>query len=71
MAYANASHTADFGLAGRFNAIKNTLIERAARYRVYRETQAELENLSNRELNDLGLSRAGIKAVALEAAYGN
>ncbi|MEM5476828.1 DUF1127 domain-containing protein [Pacificibacter sp. AS14] len=71
MAYANASHTADFGLAGRFNAIKNSLAERVARYRVFRETVKELENLSSRELNDLGLSRSGIKSIALEAAYGN
>lgn len=71
MTYANASHTADLGLVGRLNAIKSTLVERAARYRVYRETQVELESLSNRELNDLGLSRSGIKAVAFEAAYGN
>jgi uncharacterized protein YjiS (DUF1127 family) len=71
MAYANATHTADFGLAGRFTAIKNSLVERVARNRVFRETQAELQSLSNRELNDLGLSRSGIKAIALEAAYGN
>lgn len=71
MAYANASHTSDYGLVGRFTAIKNSLVERAARYRVFRETQAELESLSNYELNDLGLSRSGIKSIALEAAYGN
>lgn len=71
MAYANATHTADFGFAGRFNAIKKSVAERMARYRVYRETQAELEGLSDRDLADLGLSRAGIKAIALEAAYGH
>jgi uncharacterized protein YjiS (DUF1127 family) len=71
MAYANATHTADLGLAGRFNAIKNSIAEGIARFRVYRETQAELESLSDRDLNDLGLSRSGIKAIALEAAYGN
>jgi uncharacterized protein YjiS (DUF1127 family) len=70
MAYANATHTADFGLAGRFNAVKTSLVERVARYRVYRETLVELEGLSDRDLNDLGLSRAGIKSIALDAAYG-
>ena len=70
MAYANATQTADFGLAGRFNSIKKSLAESVARYRVYRETEAELSNLSDRDLADLGLSRSGIKAVALEAAYG-
>jgi uncharacterized protein YjiS (DUF1127 family) len=71
MAYVNASHTVGFDLAGRIATLKNSLVESLSRYRVYRETLAELEGLSNRDLNDLGLSRAGIKAVALEAAYGN
>lgn len=71
MAYVNASHTAGFDLAGRFATLKNSLVERVARYRVYRETLVELEGLSNRDLNDLGLSRSGIKSIALEAAYGN
>jgi uncharacterized protein YjiS (DUF1127 family) len=38
---------------------------------VYTTTLNELENLSNRDLADLGLARSGIKAVALQAAYGN
>lgn len=41
-----------------------------AQYRSYRHTLAELEALSNRELSDLGLSRASIRDVAREAAYG-
>lgn len=41
-----------------------------AKWRLYRKTFNELQSLSNRDLNDLGLSRAGIRAVALEAAYG-
>lgn len=44
--------------------------ERFARYRVYRETHNELNQLTDRELADLGLSRATIPAVAHEAAYG-
>ena len=39
--------------------------------KVYTTTLNELENLSNRDLADLGLARSGIKAVALQAAYGN
>jgi uncharacterized protein YjiS (DUF1127 family) len=36
--------------------------------RLYNETYAELEVLSDRELNDIGISRFEIPAVAREAA---
>lgn len=48
----------------------NTLAERVARYRVYRDTVVELTKLSDRELADLGLARQNLRAVAFEAAYG-
>jgi len=41
---------------------------RLARHRKYRQTVAELAALSERELSDLGLSRADIRRVAREAA---
>ena len=37
----------------------------------YKKTIRELENLSERELNDLGLSRAGIRQAAYEVVYKN
>ncbi len=37
-------------------------------YRSYRQTSNELNRLSNRELADLGISRADIPAVARRAA---
>lgn len=37
-------------------------------YRVYRNTLNELQNLSDRDLNDLGLGRGSLRATALEAA---
>ena len=40
------------------------------RYRVYTRTCAELNALSTRELDDLGISRSMISRLALEAAYG-
>ena len=46
------------------------LTERVARYRVYRSTLAELNELGDRELNDLGISRSGIRSIAYKAAYG-
>ena len=42
--------------------------EYQARRRVYRTTLAELRALSDRELNDIGMSRAMLKGVALDAA---
>ncbi len=47
----------------------NGLRARRAQYAVYRTTLNELQNLSERELNDLGMSRANIRAVAYKAAY--
>lgn len=41
---------------------------RIARYRLYRQTVRELSALSNRELADLGLSRAMIPGLARQAA---
>ncbi|GAA3854416.1 DUF1127 domain-containing protein [Celeribacter arenosi] len=70
MAYANDIRTATPAYAARSNGFFATLAERFARYRVYRETVNELEALSDRDLADLGLSRATVKAVAYEAAYG-
>ncbi|MCB5410111.1 DUF1127 domain-containing protein [Pseudogemmobacter faecipullorum] len=40
------------------------------RRRIYIRTLSELRSLSDRDLNDLGLSRSGITSVAREAAYG-
>lgn len=41
-----------------------------SRYRVFARTQAELNALSARELDDLGISRSMITRLAYEAAYG-
>lgn len=38
-------------------------------YRLYRKTLEELDSLSDRELNDLGLSRIVLKDVARQAVY--
>jgi uncharacterized protein YjiS (DUF1127 family) len=40
-----------------------------ARRKVYRATFIELVGLSDRELSDLGISRSGIRRLAMEAAY--
>ncbi len=38
--------------------------------RIYRQTLRELNALSTRDLNDLGINRTMISRIALEAAYG-
>jgi len=44
------------------------ILSKVSAYRRYRETLRELSHLSNRELEDLGLSRFQIATVARQAA---
>ncbi|RLJ59071.1 uncharacterized protein DUF1127 [Litoreibacter meonggei] len=69
MAYTTSIRTAPT-LIERLVAFKNDLAERHAKNRLYRETLDELQALSSRELADLGMSRANLKSIAHEAAYG-
>ena len=48
--------------------MKNDLMSRYQRWRRYRTTVRELETLTTRELDDLGLSRGDIHRVARQAA---
>ncbi|MCJ8140316.1 DUF1127 domain-containing protein [Falsirhodobacter halotolerans] len=50
---------------GFLSMIKTALHRRA----VYRQTVAELNALSTRDLADLGMSRSSIREVAFQAAY--
>lgn len=68
MAYISAVNT---GIADRFRAVIADVVDRAARKKVYRTTVLELNNLSSRELADLGIHRSEIKRIAYEAAYLN
>lgn len=70
MAYTNDIHGTAPVSSASFGGIFKTVAERYSRYRVYRKTVAELSQLSNRELSDLGMSRAAIKGIAYETAYG-
>lgn len=70
MALANDILNVDFGLKRRIMTLIADFREARQRGRVYRQTLHELKNLSNRELNDLGIARSTITRVAYEAAYG-
>jgi len=63
MAYANTAQTTAPSLTAR-------LIDAMAARKVYRTTLTELQQLDNRDLADLGISRSMIRAIAYEAAYG-
>ncbi len=68
MTHANRSTTLSYGdrIAALVASVKDTLRKRA----VYRQTLRELQALTDRELTDLGIHRAMITHIALEAAYG-
>lgn len=70
MAYVNETRSANAGLADRLAAFVKSLREAARRRAVYRQTLRELNALSTRELADLGIHRAMITRIAMEAAYG-
>lgn len=67
MAYTTQTH-AGISFGDRWNTFRADLAEAYAKRRTYRITKAELSELSNRELSDLGISRAMINRIALEAA---
>ncbi|MCM2560669.1 DUF1127 domain-containing protein [Lutimaribacter sp. EGI FJ00015] len=67
MAFASNIH--DSVRAPRRAGLFANLIERVSRYRQYRQTVNELGALNARELADLGICRAQIRALAFEAAY--
>lgn len=61
------------GYAGgtREQGIFARLFRAAADYRAYLGIRADLEKLSDRMLDDMGLNRFDIPAVAREAAFGS
>ncbi len=69
MAYVNQTNRG-LGIFPAIGAVFAALIEAWRRARIYRKTYAELNGLSARELDDLGISRSMISRVAHEAAYG-
>jgi uncharacterized protein YjiS (DUF1127 family) len=68
MAYFTETHETPISV--RFSIATSRLVQDIKNYRMYRKTIAELEKLTYRELDDLGLNRSGIKTIAREAVYG-
>ena len=71
MAFITETRTHGITLVQRFTVLLENIAAARAQRKVYTTTVDELDNLSNRELADLGLTRASIKSIAYEAAYGN
>ncbi len=70
MAYASAHSTRTAGLLAPIAEVFAAVSAAWARSRVYARTYNELNALTTRELNDLGISRSMISRLAHEAAYG-
>ena len=56
------------GLVARANGVLGALSVRLARNAAARQTRRELHALSERELNDIGLTRGMIDAIAVETS---
>ncbi|MFC3085644.1 DUF1127 domain-containing protein [Tabrizicola soli] len=70
MAYVNSTRVAQKGLLDRLADLKDRVLAAIQARRLYAQTVAELNALSDRDLADLGISRLGIVEVAREAAFG-
>ncbi len=70
MAYVTTTRIASQRSARRSGGLIGALKTAIAQRRVYAQTVAELNQLNDRELADLGISRFSIAEVAHEAAYG-
>ena len=70
MAYATDTATVGISFSQRFTEFCASVTDRMQKAQVYRTTATELQNLSNRELADLGITRDAIKGIAIQAAYG-
>lgn len=57
-------------LPARLTTLSADLSARIDQFRSYRRTLTELNKLTARELDDLGLSRDALRDVAYKAAYG-
>lgn len=70
MAYTTGNRTLTAPLGQRLAELRDTVVTAYSDWRVYRTTLVELQDLSMREMTDLGINPTMIKRIALEAAYG-
>lgn len=70
MAYINSSRTLNVSFADRLGYITKSVKLALHRRRLFNRTVRELNALSARELNDLGINGSMIREIAAQAAYG-
>lgn len=70
MAYVNTTRVGRKSVLDRLMTAKDVVTTALRQRRLYSQTVAELNGLTDRELADLGISRLAISDVAREAAYG-
>ena len=70
MAYVNTARAAAPSFRSVFANPLNAVAQMVQRRRIFNQTVAELNSLSDRDLADLGLHRSLIRSVAKDAAYG-
>jgi uncharacterized protein YjiS (DUF1127 family) len=70
MAYVSSNRTASTSVGPRLAEMFKQASEAYTAWRHYRRTLSELQDLSVRELDDLGLNRSNLRQAAFEAVYG-
>jgi len=70
MTYVNSTRAASGSFQNRLAAVAKHVRAALVRRRIYNQTARELNALTDRELADLGIHRADIPQIALEAARG-
>ena len=70
MAYASEIQTSQAGVADRLTAWWKSQQDSRTQRALFRRTVRELNDLSTRELADLGIARSEIRHIAWHAAYG-
>jgi uncharacterized protein YjiS (DUF1127 family) len=70
MATLNATRTSTLGLVERLTLAIATVKTNVRKYALYRQTLRELNALTDREMNDLGIHASMIEQIAREAAWG-
>lgn len=70
MAYVNTTRFSQISLLSRVLAMTSSITAALRQRQTYLRTLRELNNLSDRDLADLGIHRASLADIAHESAYG-
>lgn len=69
MAFVTDIRTGGTSLLTRLTTWRAEMRARVEQYKVYRKTRDELNGLSKRELDDIGIGAGDIERIAREAAF--